>query len=137
MLLQMVVDTKTFDYLPKDVLDNLNLNLLNFPEALLLFREEYLTALDRLKLWEKPLVKGVVVTGYPGIGTPCNTMRSKLLYSRKVCGSRDLREDILPALRSPPAAQRGIADRCAIRQGRLYSFYRPGSDPPCRQSRPS
>jgi hypothetical protein len=75
MLLQTVVDSNTFDYLPKDILDGLNLNLLNFPEALLLFLGEYRTALDTLKSWKKPLIKGVVVTGYPGIGAYCNTIR--------------------------------------------------------------
>ena len=68
MLLQTVVDSNTFDYVPRDILDGLNLNLLNFPEALLIFRGEYRTARDTLKSWKKPPVKGVVVTGYPGIG---------------------------------------------------------------------
>jgi hypothetical protein len=75
ILHQTVVDSKTFDYVPKDVLDDLNLNLLNFPDALLIFREEYRTALDTLNSWKKPLVRGVVVTGYTGIGAYCNTIR--------------------------------------------------------------
>jgi hypothetical protein len=52
MLLKTVVDSNTFDYVPKDILGSLNLNLLNFPEALLLFRGEYRTALDTLKSWK-------------------------------------------------------------------------------------
>jgi len=75
MLLQTVVDSNTFDYIPKDVLEDLNLNQLNFPEALLIFLGEYRTVLDTLKSWKKPPVTGVVVTGYPGIGAYCNTIR--------------------------------------------------------------
>jgi hypothetical protein len=70
MLLQTAVaDSQTFSYLPKEVLMDLNLDWLNYDEDLLLFREEYHTALEILESWKKPPVKGVVVTGYPGIGT--------------------------------------------------------------------
>jgi hypothetical protein len=75
MLLEMVVGSKQFDYLPKDKLRGLKLNLLNFPNAFLLFREEYRTALDTLDSRGKPPVKGVVVTGYPGIGMYCYAVR--------------------------------------------------------------
>jgi len=122
MLLQTVVDSKTFDYLPKDVLVDLNLNQLNIPVALLLFREEYRTALDTLISWEKPTFKGVVVTGYPGIGTQCIMMCPKLLYSRKLHGCRGFREDLLSSLCSPPAPVQRTADSCAIQQRYLYSF---------------
>jgi hypothetical protein len=131
MLLQTVVDSNTFDYVPKDIIDDLKLNLLNFPDALLIFRGEYRTALDTLKSWKKPLVRGVVVTGYSGIGVYCNTVRyaQAALLTETSC-SRGFREDILPTLCSPPALKRGTADCCTIQQRCLYSFYRPRSDRP-------
>jgi hypothetical protein len=63
------VDSKTFRYLPTNVLDDLNLQELGYDPPLLLFREEYATAFTMLTSWKKPPATGVVVTGYPGIGT--------------------------------------------------------------------
>ena len=68
MLLQTTMDSKTLDYLPRNLLVELDLYILNFMDPLLLIREEYRTALKTLNLWEKPPVNGVVVTGYLGIG---------------------------------------------------------------------
>ena len=69
MLRELIVDSKTFQYLPAEVLEGLRLNLLHYREPILLFREEYDTALKTLESWKKPLVTGAVVTGYSGIGT--------------------------------------------------------------------
>jgi hypothetical protein len=78
MLLQTTVDSQPFDYLPEEVPSDLDLNLLNFPRALLLVREEYLTALNIFKSWRKPPVRGVVVTGHPGIGTRHTALKATL-----------------------------------------------------------
>ena len=68
MLRQTTMDSTTLDYLPRDLLVELDLYILNFTDPLLLIREEYRTALKTLNSWKKPPIKGVVVTGYTGIG---------------------------------------------------------------------
>jgi len=69
MLWELIVDLKTFQYLPAEVLEDPNLHRLHCREAILLFREEYDIALKTLESWKKPLHRGTVVTGYTGIGT--------------------------------------------------------------------
>jgi hypothetical protein len=68
MLLQTTMDSKTLDYLPRNLLAELDLYILNFMDPLLLIREEYCTALKTLNSWKNPPINGVVVMGYPGIG---------------------------------------------------------------------
>ena len=65
MLLQTTMDSKALDYLPRNLLAELDLYILNFVDPLLLIREEYRTALKTLDSSEK---SSVVVTGCPGIG---------------------------------------------------------------------
>jgi hypothetical protein len=69
ILRELTVDSKTFRYVPAELLQGLGLHRLNYDTPILLFLEEYDTALAMLESWEKPPVTGVVVTGYPGIGT--------------------------------------------------------------------
>ncbi|KIM48621.1 hypothetical protein M413DRAFT_20980 [Hebeloma cylindrosporum] len=68
MLRELVVDSKTFRYLPVEVLKDLHLHRLRYKDPVLLFLEEYDTAYTMLTSWEKPLTTDAVVTGYPGIG---------------------------------------------------------------------
>jgi hypothetical protein len=67
-LSQVSVGSKTFDYLSKDVLvEALCLHAFQLRDPCLLFRKEYRMTLNQLESWKG--VPGVVVTGYPGIGT--------------------------------------------------------------------
>jgi hypothetical protein len=68
ILSELTIDTKTFLYVPTEVLKDLGLHHLNYFAPHLLIREEYDTALAMLTSWEKPEATGVVVTGHPGIG---------------------------------------------------------------------
>lgn len=52
---------------PTEVLGGLNLTTPGYDPPLLLFREEYATALAKANVLEE--TSGVVVTGYSGIGT--------------------------------------------------------------------
>jgi len=56
-------------HIPLTMLKELGLiPFMNFPEQVLLIREEYDTALDTLQDWSRNEGGGVVVTGQPGIG---------------------------------------------------------------------
>ena len=55
-------------YIPKNVLDNLQLRNLGYNEEILLVRKEYTTVLKKLN--KRPdNGGGIVITGQPGIGT--------------------------------------------------------------------
>lgn len=60
----------TWKYLPKEYLDSLQLPFLGYLEDVLLFRDEYSTAMEAFNPEEtmKGGSRGVVVTGHPGIG---------------------------------------------------------------------
>ncbi|KIM48739.1 hypothetical protein M413DRAFT_405274 [Hebeloma cylindrosporum] len=64
----LTVDSTMFQYLPANVLEGLELQDLGCDPPLLLLRDEYTTALNKLTCWEKPPATAVVVTGHPGIG---------------------------------------------------------------------
>ena len=56
-------------HIPLSILKQLGLiPLMNFPEEVLLIREEYDTALNTFQDWSQKGGGGVVVTGQPGIG---------------------------------------------------------------------
>lgn len=60
--------SKSFRYLPRMFLQQLQLEHLAFLEEVLLIREEYVTALQVMVSWSTVYKGGVVVTGYSGIG---------------------------------------------------------------------
>jgi len=68
MLSELTVDSKTFRYVPAEVLKDLDLYRLNYGTPILLFLEEYNTALATLTSWQKPPASGAVITGHPGNG---------------------------------------------------------------------
>ena len=56
-------------HIPLSMLKELGLiSLMNFPEEVLLIREEYDAAFDTFQAWSRKGGGGVVVTGQPGIG---------------------------------------------------------------------
>lgn len=61
--------TPVLKHIPFSMLKELGLiPLMNFPEEVLLIREEYEIAFDTFQDWSRKGGGGVVVTGQPGIG---------------------------------------------------------------------
>lgn len=64
-----IAGAPALQHIPLSVLKELGLiPLMNFPEEVLLIREEYDTALNTFQDWSQKGGGGVVVTGQPGIG---------------------------------------------------------------------
>jgi hypothetical protein len=61
---------KSFQYIPNQLIEDLQLYRLNYLENILLVREEYVTAFNTLESWAGSAGRGggVVITGQPDIG---------------------------------------------------------------------
>jgi hypothetical protein len=104
-------------HIPLSMLKELGLiPLMNFPEEVLLIREEYDTALDTFQDWSQKGGGGVVVTGQPGIGE---------CYLDASCTelTNSIRQNRLPLLRPAPPPESRLTHRFSNVRRQVLSLY--------------
>jgi hypothetical protein len=70
IFLSIDIDEQCFKYIPRNLLDELNICNLKWNESTYLVRPEYEAAYDAMKVMKRSGNGGVAIIGQPGIGMP-------------------------------------------------------------------